>query len=315
MRIKFVHLPIVLIICLQSSCSINKMAINAVSNALTSQSSGNVFTSDSDPELVGDALPFAIKMYEALLASNPEHEGLMLMTGSLFVMYANAFVQGPAEMLPPNLYKEREDERQRARNLYLRGAKILGDGLEKKHPGISAASEAQIKTYLPKMKKDDVSFIYWYVAANLSAYAINPFDLAMGQRLPQWKALIDRAYELDPDFNSGALDDFYVLFYSSVPEAMGGNKSLAQGYFKKAVEKSKGLNASPYVSYAQSICVPAQDYPTFKEYLNQALAIDVNANPDGRLVNIISQRKARHLLSIAPQLFIDLGEDEDLYDN
>jgi predicted anti-sigma-YlaC factor YlaD len=290
------------------------MAISAVSDALTSQGSGTVFTGDNDPELVGDAIPFAIKMYEALLAQNPEHEGLMLMTGSLFVMYANAFVQGPADMLPSNKYEEREAGRLRAKNLYLRGSKILEDGLEKKYSGISTANADQLQTILPKLKKEDVSFMYWYVAANLSAFAINPFDLALGQKLPQLKILIDRAYELDPDFNSGALDDFYVLFYSSVPEAMGGNKALAEEHFLKAIEKSKGLSAGPYVSVAQSICIPAQDYPRFKEYLNKALAIDVDANPDNRLVNIISQRKARYLLSTAPLEFIDLGEDEYLYD-
>lgn len=303
----------VTIIFLLASCSINKMAINAVSNALTSRESGDVFTGDNDPELVGDAIPFAIKMYEALLSSNPNHEGLRLMTGSLFVMYANAFVQGPAEMLPPDLYKTREEQRQRARNLYLRGAKILGDGLDKKYPGISAADAEETAAYLPRMKKDDVPVIYWYVAANLSAYAINPFDLALGQRLPQLKALIDKAYQMDPDFNSGAIDDFYILFYSSVPESMGGDKALAELHFRKALEKSKGMNAGPYVSFAQAVCVPAQDYPAFKDNLHKAMEIDVNANPSSRLVNIIAQRKAAYLISIADKLFIDIGEDEALY--
>ncbi len=314
MKIKTVFVFFALFIFMLSSCSINKMAVNAVSDALTSQGSGNVFTGDNDPELVGDAIPFAIKMYEALLAQNPDHEGLVLMTGSLFVMYANAFVQGPADMLPPGEYVKREEERLRAKNLYLRGSVILEDGLEKKYSGITTAQGDQLEKKLSELEKEDVPVIYWYVAANLSAYAINPMDLALGLRLPQLKMLIDRAYELDPDFNSGALDDFYVLFYSSVPEAMGGNKALAEEHFVKAVEKSKGLSAGPYVSIAGSICVSGQDYPRFKDSLNKALAIDVDADPDNRLVNIISQRKARYLLSMAPRLFIDLGEDEYLYE-
>ena len=51
-----------LFLTLMTSCSINKMAIKAVSNALTGAGSSDVFTGDPDPELVGDALPFAIKM-------------------------------------------------------------------------------------------------------------------------------------------------------------------------------------------------------------------------------------------------------------
>jgi predicted anti-sigma-YlaC factor YlaD len=289
------------------------MAINAVSDALTGEGSSSVFTGDNDPKLVGDAIPFAIKMYESLLDQNPEHEGLILMTGSLFVMYANAFVQGPADMLPIEAYAEKETERLRAKNLYLRGANILAKGLELKYSGISDTTEDQLSTYLPKLETEDVALIYWYVAANLSAYAINPFDLALGRKLPQWKMLIDRAYELDPNFNAGAIDDFYVLFYSSVPLAMGGNVALAEEHFLKALEKSNGLSAGPYVSVASSICVATQDYPRFKEYLNKALAIDVDADPNNRLVNIISQRKAEYLLTKAPDLFIDLGEDEYLF--
>ena len=69
---------------------------------VVSGSSGNdVFTKDNDPDFVGDALPFAIKFYESLLASVPNHQGLRLRTGSLYVMYANAFLQTPADMMPP----------------------------------------------------------------------------------------------------------------------------------------------------------------------------------------------------------------------
>ena len=82
------------------SCSINNMAMDMVADALTGDGGTDVFTGDNDPKLVGDALPFAIKLYETLLASNPKHHGLLLTTGSMFIMYANAFVQGPAEMLP-----------------------------------------------------------------------------------------------------------------------------------------------------------------------------------------------------------------------
>jgi len=55
---------------LLSGCSIKKMAMNMVGNALTGDG-GTVFLSDNDPELVGDALPFAIKMYESL--TEPAH--------------------------------------------------------------------------------------------------------------------------------------------------------------------------------------------------------------------------------------------------
>ena len=301
---------------LLAGCSINKMAIKAVSNALTGSGTSEVFTGDSDPKLVGDALPFAIKMYEALLAQNPDHQGLILTTGSLFVMYANAFVQTPAEMLPPDRYKEEIDELKRARELYLRGADILYSGLDKKYPGFSRAYRAgNLDTFLAKTGKADVPYLYWAVAGVLSAYSLDSFNMDLGIRVPELKAMIERAYALDPDFNNGALDDFFIIFYSALPEnLLGGEavldssykKNLVDEHFKKAVQKSGGLSASPYVSYAKSVCIPAQDYETFREKLEAALKIDPDEDAQGRLMNILSLQKARFLLDNAASFFIDM---------
>jgi predicted anti-sigma-YlaC factor YlaD len=295
-----------------SACSINKMAVNAVSNALTADGSSDVFTGDPDPELVGDAIPFAIKMYESLLAANPNHQGLILTTGSLFVMYANAFVQGPAEFLPSLRYREREDAMDRAKRLYLRGAGIVIGGLDKKYPGFAGAGERDLDPFLKKFKKEDVGALYWTAAGYLSAFGLDPFDSALGRRVPALLRCLGRAYELDPDFNRCALDEFYVIAYASLPETMGGSRELAETHFRRALEKSGGKLAGPYVSYAQSVSIPAQDYGTFKQCLDAALAIDVDADPANRLVNIISMRRARTLLDRASDyFFLEDGEEWD----
>jgi len=291
---------------LLASCSINKMAIRSVSDALTGTGSADVFTGDSDPELVGDALPFAIKMYEALLAQNPDHQGLLLTTGSLFVMYANAFVQGPAEMMDPIAnYEERSAALDRAKKLYLRGDALLYSALDKQYPGFSTAAvdDGSLQTLLKKCKKEDVPLLYWTVAGGLAAYSIDVFDFELGSSIPEWGAIIARAYELDPDYNEGAIDDFYILYYASLPEILGGDKAKAEEHFRLALEKSRGLAAGPYVSYAQAVCVPAQDYDGFKENLEKALAINPDEEPSMRLVNILSQRKAEYMLENAQEYF------------
>ena len=309
---------------LVTACSINKMAMKSVSNALTSEGSSEVFTSDPDPRLVGDALPFAIKMYESLLSANPHHEGLLRTTGSLFVMYANAFVQKPAEMLPAGMYAEKQSALDRAKNLYLRGLELLYRGLEEKYPGFDGAFQrgtsyetplGMLPQILSKMKKEDISSLYWAAVGGISAYSLNPFDPGLGLRIDEFLALINRAYELDPDYNSGALDDFLLIFYASVPELMGGDKARAESHFALALEKSGGLAASPYVSYAQAISIPSQDYDTFKMYLEAALAIDPDDDPPNRLVNVLSQQKAKYLLDNASRYFFSIGADDDYWDD
>jgi len=287
-------LPLVAMLC---GCSVNTL----VANALTGEGSSAVFTGDSDPELVGDALPFAIKMYEALLDSTPKHQGLMRVTGSLFVMYANAFVQGPAETLPQAEWQAREESLKRAKQLYLRGNTILYRALNEKYRGFNeaAAKEETLQVFLKKCKKEDAGLLYWAVAGGLAAFSLDIFDFDLAARIPEWKLMIQRAYELDPNFGGASLDEFLILFYGSLPELLGGDKERAKHHFQLALEKTGGSSAGAYISYAQSICVPARDYNTFKDCLEKALAINPDADPSTRLVTIISQRKARWMLDNA----------------
>jgi predicted anti-sigma-YlaC factor YlaD len=164
------------------------------------------------------------------------------------------------------------------------------------------------------MKKADVYGLYWAAAGGLSAYSLNPMDMELGVRVPEFLALVNRAYELDPGFSNGSLDDFYVIFYAAFPEHMGEDKTKIETHYRRAVEKSGGLSASPYVSYAEAVSIHKQDYDTFKLCLETALAIDPDADPSNRLVNVISHRKARYLLDNAALYFIDLDNDWDSYE-
>ena len=282
-----------------TSCSINRLAINAVSNALTGAGSAEVFTGDSDLQLVADALPFAIKMYEALLSQNPNHQGLLLTTGSLFIMYANAFVHSPADMLDPVFdYEERLNAIERAKQLYLRGNEILLSALDKKYPGFAAASvqDGSLGPFLARARADDVPLLYWTAAGSFLAYSLDLFDFELGSNIPDWSAMMERAYQLDPDFNNGAIDSFYILYYGSLPELMGGDRARAELYFQRALEKSSYLSAGVFVAYVRAVAIPEQDYNSFRENLERALAIDVDLDPANRLLNVLSQRQARFLL-------------------
>ena len=78
-----------------------------------------------------------------------------------------------------------------------------------------------------------------------------------------------------------------------------------------AVELSGGRQASPYVTFAESVSVPNQDRGEFVQLMETALAIDPNAAPSFRLVNLISQRRARVLLDRIDEFFLDLGDEEE----
>jgi TRAP transporter T-component len=73
---------------LSTGCSIKRVAINKLGNALAS--GGSTFTSDDDPELVEAAIPFGLKTYESLLAESPKHAGLLLAAAQGFRRQAGA---------------------------------------------------------------------------------------------------------------------------------------------------------------------------------------------------------------------------------
>jgi len=292
-----------------SSCSINRTALQLVADAMTGVRSSTVFTGDDDPELVGDSLPLLIKTFELMREQLPDHEGLNLQTGSLEVMYANAFVQGPAEMLPSNQFDRKRTQLDRARKLYLRADRVLKAELEYKFPGLAASwASGSSGPLLSKAKKGDVPLFYWESAAVMSALALSPTDVNLSVRVKEVTVLMARAYELDPDFDDGTLDEFYIAFYGSLPPGLGGDKALAKGHFDAAVKKTGGTSAGPYLAYAQAVSLPNQDYPEFKRLLQAALAISVDVAPAHRLVNILAQRKAAWLLAQKDDLFIDTGE-------
>ena len=303
-----IFLVLLLTVITLTGCSINTL----VANALTGEGSAVVFTGDPDPQLVGDALPFAIKMYEALLEANPRHQRLMYVTGSLIIMYANAFVQGPAEMLPHSEWRARDEGLSRAKQLYLRGSDIIYQALDTRHRGFTkAARDGNLQLILARCKKDDAGLLYWAVAGGLAAYSIDVLDFELSARIPEWTLMLQRAYELDPNYGVAALDELLFLFYASLPELMGGDRERAEFHFQQALEKTGGNSAGIFVSHAQVISIPAQDYETYKEFLERALSIDPDIDISNRLITVITQQKARWLLDNAYLYFSFLPIPDD----
>jgi predicted anti-sigma-YlaC factor YlaD len=283
----------------------NKMAMNKVAGMLSAPSGNNVFTQDNDPDLVGDALPFAIKLYESLLASVPDHEGLRLRTGSLYIMYANAFLQTPADMMPRQQLDEKEFMLERAKNLYLRGRDILIVGLEKKNPSLlQELKNRKYKEALAPYAKKDVPTLYWTAAGWVGAFGVDPFDMKIGLTLPQAAAMMERVIELDPGFNRGAVHNFYILYYGSLPDYMGGDPKKAREHFELAVAASGNRDTSPLISLATAVDVKEQNVEEFKSLLQRVLAFDPNSDLDNRLVNTLNQRKARWLLDHLDDYFL-----------
>ena len=70
---------------------------------------------------------------------------------------------------------------------------------------------------------------------------------------------------------------------------------------------SQGQQAGPLVALAEAVSVQKQDAKEFASLLNRALAVNVDARPEWRLVNLVMQRRAKWLLGRTDELFLRPG--------
>jgi predicted anti-sigma-YlaC factor YlaD len=290
-----------------SGCSIRSLAINTLADALAE--SGTVYASDSDPELVRDALPFALKTFESLLESAPENRALLLSTCSGFTQYANAFVEADAQRLEFTDYAESRRLGERALNLYLRARDYCLRALELDYPGITDRLVREPQTAAAPLDAKHLDLLYWTAASWGSAISAGVHRLEVVADLPAVRALFARALEIDETYSGGALHEALISL-EALPEAMGGSRQRAELHFERALELSQGGSASPFVRYAASVLVPTQERAAFRRTLEQALAVDPDGVAEIRLANHLAQLQARFLLDHADDLFF-LPEGDD----
>jgi predicted anti-sigma-YlaC factor YlaD len=285
-----------------SGCSVRRYALNKAADAVAQ--SGTAFSSDDDPELVKAAAPFSLKLMESLLAENPRHSGLLTSTASGFTQYAYAFVQEEADEVEPRDFAAAEAMRARARRLYLRAQRYGVRGLEVQHTGFGKALLADPKAAVRATTKADVPLLYWTAAAWASAISLSKDNPELVGQIPAMEALIDRALELDESYGQGAIHTFLISYEMSRPGAPGDPVARARKHFERAMALAQGNDASPLVALAEAVTIQKQDVKQFESLLNQALAVNPDANPDHRLLNTVMHRRARWLLSRKSELFL-----------
>ncbi len=296
-------------------CSINRLAVRAVAGMLSGGGGAGAFGRDDDPVLVGQALPFALKLYESLLDVDPKNAQLLLATGSAYTMYAYAFVQAPAELLPDAEVERQAAEIARARHLLLRGREYVFKALDIKYPGAFRAfvdgevNPGDALAQLSFARPDDIDYLYWAAASWMAAVSASQFDMSLIVSVPKAVALIRKVLEWDDGYGVGGVHDLLVSYYGAGLDPDPNWKQRAREHFERAIELSGGRKAGMYVSYALAVTVSDQDVDSFTRLLEAALAVDTTARPDDRLENVIAQRKARWLLDNVDRYFL-LPEDE-----
>ncbi len=288
-----------------AGCSVERIAVNMIGDAL---SGGSVYTSDEDPELIREALPFGLKTYESLLNVSPEHRGLLLSSARGFAAYAYLLTDEADAIDATDLVRARR-LRARASRLYLRGRDYALRGLELSHAGFTAALYQDRAEALAGTTPEDVPFLYWAGASWAGALSAAKGDMALIGDLPVAGALVARVLDLDETYDRGAAHEFFVSYEAGRP---GGSADKARDHYRRALELSTGARASLHLALAESVAVQDQDLARFRELLALALAVDPDGVPELRLVNTITRRRAERLRMRAPELFLMANLEEEI---
>ncbi len=288
---------------LLSGCSINELAVNKMGDALSK--GGTTFSSDDDPELIREALPFSLKLMESLLAESPDHAGLLFATASGFTQYGYAFVQQEAEILEDTDFEAAEVSKERAKRLYLRARNYGLRGLSVDNPDFEALLRSNPLEAVVFTDKEDVPLLYWTAVSWLAAIGLSVDDPVMVSDLTIVEALIDRALQLDESYDSGAIHSFLITYEMIRQGGKGDPADRAREHFSRAIELSKGQMVSPYLALAEAVSIPENNLEEFTNLLEQALAINPDDRPEWRLTNLIYQKRARWLLGRTDLLFLN----------
>ena len=288
-------------------CSLRSMAVNAIVPTLANS---DVYLSEEDPELVREALPFLLKTIESILDSEPKQAQALLFACSGFTLYGNILYVDAQIADSQGDYERSAELGGRTWLLFVRARDYCLGSLELKYAGITDGLRQDPTSALDETTAEDVEVLY-YLGAAWGLAISNALDQPnLVADLPAVRALLVRALELDEDYDEGALHAALITL-EALPPQLGGSPERARAHFERAVELSRGLDAGPYVTFAAGVSVPEEHQAEFQALLTKALSVDPNEDTSRRLLNLVSQRRARSLLDQIDDLFFDPLEAEE----
>ncbi|MDP6168614.1 MAG: TRAP transporter TatT component family protein [Candidatus Marinimicrobia bacterium] len=252
------------------------------------------------PKLVSVYFERKIKKLENNRSRSIEHERLLIKTR---VEYGFGIIMEQADRLIDDNYLEGLNEYKKANIIFN----------EAKDSGISIMSDRypEFNTWLKKdaqidFKQEDVSDMYWLAASIGGAIGSsrgNPFELI---NLPYVGRLLNKCIQIDSEWNHGSLYSAMMSFTttrSDLSETM--LRDTVDHYFNKTISSSNGMDAGPYLTYAESIHKTFQERKDFVDKLNYVLEMDIIPNSDHELSNLIAKSRAKWLLTKTDEYFLE----------
>ena len=269
---------------------------------LFSSCSSSVYLLDKKPHWVDQGYKLHVKNLVKKANSKPNNPMHQINATKGLTIHSFGFAMENADRLIIDDYKSGKDLYASAHESFSHAVKFGNKSLSLKYPGyidwISGDSEI-----IPNFNKDDIENLYWTAGAYGGAIKSSRGNPKWVILLPRVGRLLEAALSIDPDWNNGSLYVGMISYTMIRHDAPLDKELVATDFFNKAVEISKNLDASPYISLAENVCIPTQNKNEFTNLLYKALNIDMHAEPDLRLTNYINQKRAQWLLDNIDEFF------------
>jgi len=287
-----------------SNCTTKQLEQNFI-DSLADKFSANqsdVIRGEEDPELLGDSLPFMLKMLEIMAENSPKNVNIKTSLAQGFTAYASLWLENEALIIEDDDYEYSEHLKYRAKQLYYRAWRYGFQGLELRYPGIRDQIDSQLFR-LEQLKAVDVPLMTWTGLALVSWIKHSSDNMDAVSQLPIALSLINRAFELNPKYGDGVLYEFFIYYYNEQVNNDDKMKLLVD-YRNEIIDDSDNNKCTPYLTWASAISIQTQNKPEFKDMIEKGLKIDVNQRPEYRLSNKICQKMSKWYLTKIDDFFL-----------
>lgn len=291
-------------------CSTRKLMVAEMTDLM--ETGAGAFEADDDLDMLQQALPAHIKLLEALLASDPQNERLLVLLARLYGSYTFLFIDGRLERYqltgsPPAAGAQTPAElKEKAVRYYARGVEYALAALQVRHPRAADRlyQVGSSASFVQSLQRPDLAALFWY-GFNLSGLVNHSRDsVAAIAKAHLIEKAMQRVIELQPDFYHGSAHLLLMIYHASRSPMMGGNLASAQKHY----DQLKQLNGDSFLLadlyFARTVVVQRQNRRLFEETLT-AVAGSAETEERFRLFNRVAADRAQLYLSAADRLFED----------
>jgi hypothetical protein len=274
---KLFYFSVILVLIIFISCS---SLTGSLANSLYKQ---------KDIKLVEDGAPAYLILVEAFIDSKPNNKKMLVMGIQMFSAYSSAFVN--------------ETERSK---IFADKTKTWALMLLRTYPKFKQYENAEFDDFMQwidTLKKNDIPYVFWAANAWIMWIIANADSVEAMLDLPKAKAIIDKIYELDSSYYYGAPHLFYGIYYSVLPDYIGGDLDKAKKEFDEALKFSEDKLLMTKVYLAQYYYKAKYDKKMFINTLKEVINADIEKYPEIRLLNTIAQKQAKDLLKKVNEFF------------